>query len=821
MRSFFGAGGVRLLAVILSVFSILFAGCGGGNDSSVVTSSSNVATPTKTTLRFAFTQATPQFVVPASGKKLEFKFYSQQNQQGEQLFQATADYAPVVEVANVPVVSKSFLIIVRDAGGLPVAEIRGNLSAQELSSGQVEASGLVNAVTLKTVTLTPATATVALNGTQQYSLRGQFSNGESLTLSAAFASSAPGVASIDAQSGLAKGLANGRVTITATFQQANYTSELLVDEKAPPLALTVFVSTVGDVFSFFSTSTSDTGTFTSADVDGDFDVDRLGNIFHASTGGTALTRIQDRNGQSMNSTYDRSLESSFIFMKGLTLAQHRGVVIGFSDSPSILAVVGVAGSSANTIPMSDVPRAAAYDDSNDRLFVAFQSGRIGVFDNFLPAGITQLFGSNLEPNHVFSASSLNNPQAISYQAQTDTLVVADAGILTGNDPGNNDGKILLFSGASAAAGIVTPHAVISGPDTQLVDAFDIDLQGTELRVVEQNKLLTFSNIFLANGNVAPDGVKSLTGALTVATKIEQPLPPDASDIEDPSTVKGVVVLSSFGQTIARLSSDLSTEEASFDLAPAGNLALSLAVDSLGDCFVPTIGGTIAQLGRLGNGSRDGANLNAYSDFLDRSIFPLFLIPNGIDLVDSRGLILVANDFASIQGYAKNGDGTTVFETSLTQIPKDLDYEPSTDNLYVSQENGTVAIFRNFLATDPSLATPDVTLTIQGATSLSGIVYDAKNDSLLLAEFDHVLVIKNVSSLSTGQVTPDIDITGGQTLLTIPMGIAYDGQNLYVSDFTNGVLRFDNILTSAGGNVAPSAQHAIANPGRIGLIGGFR
>lgn len=237
--------------------------------------------------------------------------------------------------------------------------------------------------------------------------------------------------------------------------------------------------------------------------------------------------------------------------------------------------------------------------------------------------------------------------------------------------------------------------------------------------------------------------------------------------------------------------------------------------------MPTLGGTIAQLGRLGNGSRDGANLKAYSDILDRNFFPLFLIPNGIDLVDSRSLILVANDFASIQGYAKNGDGTTVFETSLTQIPKDLDYEPSTDTLYVAQENGTVAIFRNFLAADPSLATPDVTLTIQSATSLSGIVYDAKNDSLLLAESNHVLVIKNVSSLSTGQVTPDIDITGGQTLLTIPMDIAYDGQNLYVSDFTNGVLRFDNILTSAGGNVGPSAQHAIANPGRIGLIGGFR
>ena len=820
MRSMFGAGGGRLLAVFLSVLSVLFVGCGGGNDSSFLSSSGNGATPTKTTLRFAFTQATPQFVVPASGKKLEFKFYSQQNQQGEQLFQATADYAPVVEVANVPVESKSFLIIVRAAGGLPVAEIRGNLSAQELATGQVEASGLVNAVTLNTVTLTPPTATIGLNGTQQYSLRGQFSNGEILTLSAAFTSSAPGLASIDAQSGLATGLANGRVIITANFQQATYTAELLVDEKAPPLPLTVFVSSVGDVFSFFNTKTAATGVFNSLDVAGNFAVDRLGNVFHASLGATALTRIQDRNGKSMDPAVDRILDSSNSAFGGVTLAERRGVLIGFEEFPPSLKVIGTGGSEINFIPLSDSPRGVAYDDANDRLFVSFQSGRIGVFDSFLPAGITQLFSGNLEPNRVFSASNLNNPGSIAYYPETDTLVVSDSGIFTGSDPGNNDGKIFLFAGASSASGIVAPQAVIAGPDTQLADTLDIDLQGRELRVVEADKLLTFSNIFLANGNVSPDVIKPSPGALAVATRVEEALPPDASDIVDPSTVKGVEVLSS-GDTLVRLSSDLTTQEATFDLLPLGSLGSSIAVDSLGDCFVPTLGGTIAQLGRVANGTRDGASLNAFLSTLDRDIFPFVSFANGIDLVDSRGLILVADEFASIKGYSKNGDGTAIFETTLTQIPRDLDYEPSTDNLYVAHENGTIAIYHNFLAGDPSFATPDVTLTLQGGTNIAGIAYDAVNDSLLFTQYGRILVLKNVSSLSTGTVTPDIEITGGTTLLTIPMDIAYDGRNLYVSDFTNGVLRFDDILSSAGGDIAPSAQHALTNPGRIGLIGGFQ
>jgi hypothetical protein len=59
------------------------------------------------------------------------------------------------------------------------------------------------------------------------------------------------------------------------------------------------------------------------------------------------------------------------------------------------------------------------------------------------------------------------------------------------------------------------------------------------------------------------------------------------------------------------------------------------------------------------------------------------------------------------------------------------------------------------------------------------------------------------------------------MLGNPVDIAFDGANLYVAEKSQGmVLRFDNILSSAGGDVSPDASIAQAAPESVVLIADY-
>ena len=62
---------------------------------------------------------------------------------------------------------------------------------------------------------------------------------------------------------------------------------------------------------------------------------------------------------------------------------------------------------------------------------------------------------------------------------------------------------------------------------------------------------------------------------------------------------------------------------------------------------------------------------------------------------------------------------------------------------------------------------------------------------------------------------------GNTMLGNPVDIAFDGQHLYVAEKSQGkVLRFDNILDSAGGDVSPSLSYDQASPESVSLIADY-
>jgi len=108
---------------------------------------------------------------------------------------------------------------------------------------------------------------------------------------------------------------------------------------------------------------------------------------------------------------------------------------------------------------------------------------------------------------------------------------------------------------------------------------------------------------------------------------------------------------------------------------------------------------------------------------------------------------------------------------------------------------------------------------------------AETDQLILSDVgsganptDGKLYVLDNGSTADGitDVTVNIDNgdnnSVGSTLLGNPVDIAFDGQHLYVAEKSQSVvLRFDNILSAASGDVAPSQTWNQSSPESVSLI----
>jgi hypothetical protein len=126
-------------------------------------------------------------------------------------------------------------------------------------TAQLTVSG---APTLVSIAVTPPTATIGVNATQQFTATGTFSDNSTkdVTTQSTWTSSAPGTASIGASTGLATGLAaGGPVTITATDGTVKGTAQLTVTSGPTLKSIAVTPSTaniaVGGMQPFTATGT--------------------------------------------------------------------------------------------------------------------------------------------------------------------------------------------------------------------------------------------------------------------------------------------------------------------------------------------------------------------------------------------------------------------------------------------------------------------------------------------------------------------------------------------------------------------------------------
>ncbi|MDR3418257.1 MAG: hypothetical protein P4L83_18950 [Nevskia sp.] len=154
-----------------------------------------------------------------------------------------------------------------------------------------------------------------------------------------------------------------------------------------------------------------------------------------------------------------------------------------------------------------------------------------------------------------------------------------------------------------------------------------------------------------------------------------------------------------------------------------------------------------------------------------------------------------------------------------------------DRLYVTHGGATVSVFDRIIwnmvfGKLTSITSANRTITVQNATNLRGVWYDAASDKLIVSDAgvlgngtDGAIYVINKGSTASGTVSPAITISGANTLLGDPLDVLLRANgSLYVAEAANGggqILVFDNILSSSGGNVAPSVAVPVGTLGSSG------
>ncbi len=742
-----------LTLLIVGALALFVAGCGDDNNGNfVVTGPVPVGTGN---LTFNFTQNQGAINVPVGTTTLIFTFFDGLNQTGNVTLVSTNAFAATITIQGVPVSTRSFRIVARNANNVDVATATGNVAVVLNQTVVVNLTGAL-------VVLTPPNAT-AIN----------------LLVS------------------------NNPTAFTGNLDLFN--------------RLTVLVRTfVGG---------GDQGIALDELSTGFHNNDTTVNIL-----GRATTRTAD-----FAVTRDRTFTvTGAAGLKGSDVAPLQGLVILADFTGGQIIVISSAGTSNNVVATANTannPWDVAYDEANDRLYVAFTNGDIGVYDGWVAGGF------NAAPTRTITHANLDNAHGISFDAASNKLVVSDVGAATGAAAGaGTDGEIFVFSNASTANG-ATNAVRINGTNTLLGDPVDIDLINGDLRVAEKNndRILTFSGILNSTGgnlapavNVAEDNPESLTSE-NVGT-----LGADNSDIDGGVTVQNLLVSLNPGAangSFVRIATSLTGGTTTFD-PNIGTNGESIKVDGQGDVFQTGDGGRLAQYARVASGRRDAVPFNVNRDRQHPGGGVSATNFKGLDVVDSLGYLIIA-DFGgnAVRVVGKNGDySAPLFTTNVGAAPWDVDYDPTNDRLFVALTNGNVLVFDGYFAGNPNTATANRTIDITGGVNCHGIVHDAANNVLLVSDIgtaagtaDGRLFVINNASTADGVTAPAVDINGAAALLSAPVDIAYDGTNLFVAEKTNGggaLHRFDNIRASAGGNVAPSATTAMTNPESVSLVTGL-
>jgi len=586
-----------------------------------------------------------------------------------------------------------------------------------------------------------------------------------------------------------------------------------------------------------------------ADANEGIALDLLGNLYAANDSGGAPSRLQAlhkvverSDNASAVSTLDRSLPAAgSMTLKGIAIAHEAGLVMAANLGGNSIEVFGTA-AGENAVPLASTPLAGnawdlVYDEPSDRLFLAMTNGTVVVVDDYVAGGFMATPSRTLTPD---TAGTVSNIHGIAYQADTDTLVITDVGDAAVAD----DGRLYVIGNASTANGTVTPSRSLFGPATMMGNPVDLVLDGDKAYIAEKSNdaVLVYNNVVSGNsGDVAPDNVVDSTKPESLVLVVNQPMLADLSDIDESGTgFTGVAVTSNAPASptdpdVVVLDLDLGAMQRGFT---TGLDRESLGFNQMGDAYI-TYDTGLAVINRLATG-RDGEMFAASRDRLIEGANTGLSSPKGFDVADQQGWVLVTDNgdpAVRVYGAQAGGDVAPLFSTSLSVAPWDLDYDPDEDRLYVALTDGSVAVFDEYSTRRGSAGADRVITPAEGGvafaapTNLHGIVHVAETDQLILSDVgsganptDGKLYVLGNASGADGLTEVSVRIDDGDnnavgaTQLGNPVDIAFDGEHLYVAEKSQGmVLRFDNILSSTGGDVAPSLTWMQSAPESVSLI----
>lgn len=526
--------------------------------------------------------------------------------------------------------------------------------------------------------------------------------------------------------------------------------------------------------------------------------------------------------------------------------------LGKLDSISRLSIFGTA-AAGNVAPLAETPLPAnawdlEYDAENDRMYVALVNGTIAVFDDYVANDFVGTPDRTITPSDASGTKISVNCHGIVYDAIGDRLVVSDVG-----DPMSaTDGQIFVIDSGSTSDGNVSVSRQLGGASTNLGNPVDLVLSGTELRVAEKSNgvILVYSDIYTGDsGDVAPD---LQTASPSVESLVELVASADRADISDSestsTTVLAVAVSSNPAQAgatsgeISRFNAALESQLTTFDTA----LGLeSVTFDLTGDAYGTFDDGTSGGIVIANRVARSRVG-GAFSASRDRTISGTntgLIAPKGLDVSTENGLIFVAENSeanASVLVFSSCASGNVNPLITLTATgavrPWDVDYDPAEDRAYVALTNGTVAVFDQVVATldsgtatitgESRLITPgDGGTAFAAPTNIHGIDYDSASDSLIISDVadpasadDGKIYVVPGAATASDITDVTVNIAGASTNLGNPVDLMFDGVNIYVAEKSNGaVLRFDDILNSSGGDVAPDSSVAYTAPESVAII----
>ena len=600
--------------------------------------------------------------------------------------------------------------------------------------------------------------------------------------------------------------------------------------------------------------------FTSGNNEGVM-LDSTGNLFQAGDSSTGslrtVCRMTSRSGGMYMPSYDKDITGANTGLtnpKGIHLAEHSGMVFVADFNGMRISIFGSQAAGDVTpvaeIPLSAKPWDVTVDEVNDRMYVALTDGTVAVYDNVMGSGFTPTVMRSIVPADADGNQLSVNLHGIVYDAGSDRLVVSDVGDAAVSD----DGQLFVIDNAAVADGNTVPARQVGGPISMLGNPVDIILTGTTLRVAEKSNdaILVFTNIF-----DGPDGDMAPTLATTTSKpeSLAQVMP--AMDLMDASdnaltatTINGIVVSSNpsaAGPTtgqISRSSAVLSSTLGSFD---AGMSIESVTIDALGDGAVTfddvdsAMGGVLI-INRLAS-MRDDDSYTMSQDHMIMGANTGLVTPKGVDVSSAHGLVFVAEfnpDTPAVQVFSSCASGDVAPLLSLVASndarPWDVDYDAATDRAFVALTNGTVAVFdevtRKLMAGMTTITGEDrlITPAMSGAavtapTNIHGIDYDPQSDSLVISDVgsaasatDGKLYVIPAAGMANGLAEMSVMIAGPNSMLGNPVDLMLSNGHVYVAEKSNNVImRFDNILNSASGDIAADYSMSYTAPESVVVV----